>query len=194
MKTREGGRKMPSEHTATKTYTAQNIFQNLARYNTRANHEMIQHLSALTGRARRRDVGSWFKSIHGILNHVLVCDINWLKRYRALSPESSVLNDPQLDPPNLSWNHDLHEDFTGLQTHRTGVDALIRAWFEAFPASRYSEVFSYQDSVGTERTALAGQAFEFLFLHQTHHRGQISQILDTFGQPNNLADNAAYLE
>jgi len=41
---------------------------------------------------------------------------------------------------------------------------------------------------------LAGQAFEFLFLHQTHHRGQISQILDTLGLPNNLADNAAYLE
>jgi uncharacterized damage-inducible protein DinB len=48
--------------------------------------------------------------------------------------------------------------------------------------------------VGTPRSALAGQAFEFLFLHQIHHRGQISQILDTLGQPNNLADNAAYLE
>jgi uncharacterized damage-inducible protein DinB len=185
---------MTSQHTPAKDYTPRCIFQNMARYNARANHEMVQHLSALTGRARRRDVGSWFQSIHGILNHVLICDINWLKRYRALSPESPVLNDPQLDPPNLSWDHDLHDDFTGLKTHRAVVDALIQAWFEAFPASRYSEVFAYQDSVGTARRGLAGQAFEFLFLHQTHHRGQISQILDTLGLPNNLADNAAYLE
>ena len=41
---------------------------------------------------------------------------------------------------------------------------------------------------------MAGQAFEFLFLHQIHHRGQISQILDAFGLPNNWGDNAAYLE
>ena len=25
---------------------------------------------------------------------------------------------------------------------------------------------------------MAGKAFEFMFLHQTHHRGQISQILE----------------
>jgi uncharacterized damage-inducible protein DinB len=74
------------------------------------------------------------------------------------------------------------------------VDELIMAWFQAFPASRYAEVFPYQDSVGATRRAMAGQAFEFLFLHQTHHRGQISQILDTLGLPNNFADNAAYLE
>jgi uncharacterized damage-inducible protein DinB len=185
---------MPHEHTGIMTYAPQQIFQNLARYNARANREMVQHLAALTGRARRRDVGSWFRSIHGILNHVLICDINWLKRYRALAPGSPVLNDPRLDPPNLSWDHDLHDDFKDLAEHRAGVDGLIRAWFEACPASDYSEVFQYHDSVGTPRTAMAGQAFEFLFLHQTHHRGQISQLLDTFGLPNNLADNAAYLE
>ena len=44
------------------------------------------------------------------------------------------------------------------------------------------------------RPAVAGEAFEFLFIHQTHHRGQISQILDEMGLSNNLADNAAYIE
>ena len=185
---------MPNTHPPDMVYAAQHIFQNLARYNERANRELFQHLSSLTGRARRRDVGSWFGSIHGMLNHVLICDLNWLKRYRQLSPDSPVLRDPQLEPPNLSWDHDLHKNFTDLQEHRTRLDALIRAWFETFPASRYSEVFSYHDSVGTARTAMAAQAFEFLFLHQTHHRGQISQVLDTFGLPNNLADNVAYLE
>jgi uncharacterized damage-inducible protein DinB len=175
-------------------YTAQHLFQNLARYNERANQELYASLSHLTGRARRRDMGSWFGSLHGILNHIIICDINWLRRYRALEPDSPVLNGPALDPPNLSWDRDLHDDFKGLGEHRRQVDALIRAWFDAFPPARYEEAFQYRDSVGKTRSARAGQAFEFLFLHQIHHRGQISQMLDMLGQPNNLADNAAYLE
>jgi uncharacterized damage-inducible protein DinB len=189
-----GDGKLGNAQTLAEGYTPQDLFQNLARYNERANHEMFECLSTLTGRARRRDVGSWFGSIHGILNHVIICDINWLRRYRALWPDSPVLNDPRLDPPNLSWNHDLHDDLKGLNEHRAQVDALIRAWFQVFPPERYNEPFQYQDSVGAPRSAVAGRAFEFLFLHQTHHRGQISQILDTLGLPNNLADNAAYLE
>ncbi len=175
-------------------YTAQNTFQNLACYNERANQELFESLSHLTGRARRRDMGSWFGSLHGILNHIIICDINWLRRYRTLEPDAPVLNDPALDPPNLSWDRDLHDDFRGLREHRCQVDALIRSWFDAFPPARYNESFQYLDSVGTPRSARAGRAFEFLFLHQTHHRGQVSQILDALGLPNNLADNAAYLE
>ena len=180
--------------TSEDTYGAHSIFQNLARYNERANRDLFEVLARLTGRARRRDAGSWFGSICGILNHVIICDINWLHRYRVLAPDSPVLNDPLLDPPNLSWDRELHDDFKDLQEHRRQVDALIRTWFASFPPSRYQEAFQYRDSAGTPRNARAGQAFEFLFLHQTHHRGQISQILDGWGHPNNLADNAAYLE
>ncbi len=169
-------------------------FQNLARYNERANREMYQILSTLTDRARKREAGSWFGSIHGILNHLIICDINWLKRYRVLSPGSAVLNDPRLDPPNLSWDHDLHDDFASLRENRTLVDERIGAWFAEFPISRYNEAFQYHDSVGIPRHATAGAAFEFLFLHQIHHRGQISQILDCMGLHNNFADNIAYLE
>ncbi len=176
------------------TYDTTQIFKNFARYNERANSELYATLSALTGRARKRETGSWFGSIHGILNHLIVADINWLRRYRALSPGSPVLTDPGLDPPNLSWSHDLHEDFAGLRASRTFVDERLRAWFAEFPAARYDEVFQYRDSAGNLRSAKAGAAFEFLFLHQTHHRGQVSQILDAVGLPNNLADNGAYLE
>jgi uncharacterized damage-inducible protein DinB len=175
-------------------YDIKQSFLNLARYNERVNQQMYEVLSVLTGRARNQEVGSWFGSIHGIMNHIIICDFNWLKRYRALSPESPVLTDPRLDPPNLSWEHNLHDSFTGLRKDRTIVDERIRAWFEEFPTARYDEVFEYQDSVGNNRQATAGAAFEFLFLHQTHHRGQISQILDNMGLAHSFADNAVYLE
>ena len=184
---------MPNAKAPKTDYGAQTVFQNQARYNQRANQELFQHLSALTGRARRRDTGSWFGSIHGILNHVIICDINWLRRFRPLAPDAPMLNAPDLDPPNLSWDHDLHDNFSGLRDHRIRVDQLIRDWFDDFPESGYGDTFEYRDSAGETLTAMAGRAFEFLFSHQIHHRGQISQILDTIGLPNNLADNTAYL-
>ncbi|MFH1982058.1 MAG: DinB family protein [Pseudomonadota bacterium] len=170
------------------------LFQHQARYNARANREMFAVLSQLTEKGRRRDVGSWFGSIHGILNHLIVTDINWLRRFRALSPNSMVLSDPGLDPPNLSWNHDLHDDFASLSQDRVFVDERIIAWFEEFPPARCGETFDYQDSAGSFRSAEAGAAFAFLFTHQIHHRGQISHVLDTLGLPSNVADNIAYLE
>ncbi|MBW2441946.1 MAG: DinB family protein [Deltaproteobacteria bacterium] len=175
-------------------YDIKQSFLNLACYNERVNREMYAVLSVLTDKARKQDAGSWFGSIHGILNHIIICDVNWLKRYRALAPDSPVLNDPRLDPPNLSWEHDLHDDFAGLREDRAILDERIGAWLEEFPATRYAEGFEYQDSVGNLRHATAGAAFEFLFLHQTHHRGQISQILDRMGVAHSFADNAAYLE
>jgi len=175
-------------------YDIKQSFLNQARYNERANREMYETLAVLTGRARNQEAGSWFGSIHGILNHIIICDFNWLKRYRALSPESPVLTDSRLDPPNLSWEHDLHDKFADLRADRIMLDERIGAWFEEFPAARYDEVFEYQDSVGNRHNAMAGSAFEFLFLHQTHHRGQIAQILDSMGISNNFADNVAYLK
>jgi uncharacterized damage-inducible protein DinB len=175
-------------------YDLKASFQNAALQNQRANRQMFDVLALLTGRARRRDTGAWFGSIHGILNHILVGDINWLQRFRALDPDSSVLRAPCLNPPDLSWKHDLHSDFQGLEERRQMVDNSIREWFDAFPAERYDQVFAYEDSAGVRREAMAGQAFEFLFVHQLHHRGQISQILDTLGLPNNWGDNTTYLE
>ena len=90
---------MHGEPTSESSYTALSIFQNLARHNERANQELYESLAHLTGHARRRDMGSWFGSLHGILNHIIICDINWLRRYRALEPDAPVLNDPALDPP-----------------------------------------------------------------------------------------------
>ncbi len=175
-------------------YGQKNANLHLARYNRRANREMYDVLATLTDKARKRDCGSWFGSIHKILNHLIVGDLHWLHRFKPIFPESTVLADPALAPANLSWQHDLHEDFDALRQERTFVDERIIEWFEELPENRYGEPFQYRDSAGNLRNAMAGQAFAFLFLHQAHHRGQISQVLDALGLPNNFADNGPFLE
>ena len=165
-----------------------------ARHNLAANAEIADVLSRLTDRARNRDAGSWFGSLMGIQNHVIVGDLMWLRRYRALSPDSPVLGDPRLSPPGLSWTESLHADFASWAEDRAYVDGRIIDWFGEFPEGRYGDEFAYADSRGDERRAVAAAAFDFLFVHQCHHRGQVAQILDEIGLPNNPADNGVFLE
>ena len=175
-------------------YTVNQVFQNLARQNERIDAEMCEVLSLVPDYKLEENAGSHFGSILGILNHIIICDINWLKRYRPLAPDSPVLNHPLLDPPGLSWEHNLHADFSGFRTNRTAIDSLIRKWFDEFSPESYGSTFDYVDSRGKTRHAVAGEAFEFFFLHQTHHRGEVSQILDGFGVENNFMDNGIYIE
>lgn len=175
-------------------YLSKDIYSHMALYNKRANGEMIAVLAQLTEKARRRDTGSWFGSIHHLVNHIIIADVYWLNRFRPVFPESAVLNDPRLSPAKLSWHQDLCEDFDGFQHERRYVDDRIISWIEECPEDRYGDSFQYSDSVGNLQGAVVGQAFEFLFLHQVHHRGQVSQVLDSLGLPNNFADNVAFLE
>lgn len=94
----------------------------------------------------------------------------------------------------MFWEHDLREDFADLRQEREFVDAQIILWIDECPDDRYEVVFRYSDSAGAPQSATAGRAFNFLFVYQIHHRGQVAPVLDTLGIPNNPADNGASLE
>ena len=168
-------------------------FIHLAQYNAQANRHIFEACALLTSQARNRDAGSYFGSIMGILNHTIVADYFWLNRFKPVLPESKVLGDPRITPENLSWTHPLHGDFTEMRKDRGFVDGRILAWIEECPEPLYSRTFDYVNSAGETKNAIVGRALNFLFQHQTHHRAQISQILDATGLPNNPLDLDAFM-
>ncbi len=182
----------PLSHTDPMSYDSRDIFLRLARYNARTNEALYEALAGLTGRARRRDRAAWFGSLLGIGHHILLADLHWLNRFRPLAPSSSVLNDPRLTDRDLSWSVPVPDRFDDHRADRVLADELLLAWFEEYPSSGYGEAFTYRNSAGNDITTTAVKAFEFVFLHQTHHRGQMSQILDELGVPHSLADNGDY--
>ena len=58
-------------------------FEQFATYNCWANARLYHAALALSDADYRRNVGAFFKSMHGTLNHLLVADRIWLKRSRA---------------------------------------------------------------------------------------------------------------
>ena len=167
-------------------------FLRAAKYNAETNGAMYAALGGLSEKALAADRGSYFESLIGILNHLLVTDIHWLDRYRALSPGAAALNDGRLDAFDLSWAP-VSGDFAVLAEKRPVVDAVIRDWFDEYPEEGYGARFSYRDSKGAMHESAAARAFDFLFLHQAHHRGQVSLVMDSLGLKHDFANNGEYL-
>jgi uncharacterized damage-inducible protein DinB len=156
-------------------------FMYLARYNRAANDALAGFLDKLAPGELAKGRGSYFGSIQGILDHTIMCDINWLRRFRILFPESEPLTRPRLSPPGHAWAVFSFPDFSEFKAERAKVDAIFEDFFATADTSRFGGILSYSDSHGIPRRYYFRDAADHVFNHQTHHRGQISQILDELG-------------
>jgi uncharacterized damage-inducible protein DinB len=165
----------------------------LARYNRAANEALIGHLAGLGDEALSAARGSYFGSIQGILDHIIMCDINWLRRFRILFSADEALNRPRLAPPGSEWTKFEFPLFAEFRRERALVDSIFVDWIASADASRFGEVLAYADSHGNPKRYYLRDALDHVFNHQTHHRGQLSQILDQMGVEHdysNLIDAA----
>jgi uncharacterized damage-inducible protein DinB len=57
------------------------LFAMMAAYNAWANRRLYDAAAALPDADYRADRGAFFKSVHGTLNHLLVADRIWMRRF-----------------------------------------------------------------------------------------------------------------
>jgi uncharacterized damage-inducible protein DinB len=110
---------------------------------------------------RDRDMGAFFKSMTGTLNHLLVADRIWMKRFTG---------DGQA-PASLDTI--LFSDFAPLQTARAAEDQRIRDWVSGLDGKALAGRFTYLTATDMRTISQRlAPALAHLFNHQTHHRGQ----------------------
>jgi uncharacterized damage-inducible protein DinB len=147
-------------------------FQMFAAYNDWANRAIYDGAAALTDEEFTRDTGVFFQSLCGTLNHILVADRIWLKRFTGRGEAPAALNTI------------IHPNFEPLRIARENEDKRIADWINGLDEAGFAGRFSYT-TVSDMRTIsqrLAPALFHF-FNHQTHHRGQASAVLTRLGQP-----------
>ena len=66
-------------------------FQVLARYNSWMNRRLYDVAGTLSDDERTRDLGAFFGSVHGTLNHLLLADRAWLYRFTDLTRRCGTL-------------------------------------------------------------------------------------------------------
>lgn len=165
-----------------------NHFELLAEYNQWMNVKVYESAGRLPAKELAEDRGAFFGSILGTLNHIVVGDTIWLKRF-AMRPSCSVSLREVADLPNpTSLDQISFTDFAALSEHRFWLDRKIINWIEALSDSDLNFVLSYQNTKGVAfRKRFSSLVFHF-FNHQTHHRGQVSTLLSQAGEDIEITD------
>jgi uncharacterized damage-inducible protein DinB len=142
-------------------------FDQLAGYNRWANRRIYTDAASLPDEVRKRPVGLFFGSVHGTLNHLLVADCIWMRRFTGEGPQPERLNQM------------LHDDFSDLRAAREHQDDRIVDFVTGLEA--YDRVISYQNSSGKTFQQSLAPALTHFFNHQAHHRGQVHAGLTIAG-------------
>lgn len=146
-------------------------FQMFAAYNRWANEELYQAAGRLSQEAYNRNVGAFFGSMNGTLNHILVADRIWMKRFSKTGDHPDRLDAI------------LETEFQNLQNAREREDRRIIEWVDSLDDGALEKEFSYRTITNPmDITQRLGPAVSHFFNHQTHHRGQGHMILSVLGE------------
>lgn len=148
-------------------------FTMFASYNAWANARVYEAAAALGEDEFTRDMGAFFGSMMGTLNHILVADRIWMKRFTGEGDAPATL-DAILFP-----------EFGKLRTAREAEDKRIVKWIGSRTEKDFAGRFTYM-TVTDMRTVSQrlSPALSHFFNHQTHHRGQAHTILTSLGKPS----------
>jgi uncharacterized damage-inducible protein DinB len=169
-------------------------YRALARYNAWMNEKLYAVAAEMPDAERRRDVGAFFRSIHGTLNHLLLTDRAWLWRLTGAARVAGS-RDAAGKPIPMSGRLDqeLYADFEELRRERATTDADITAFAAALTPERLAEEITYRTTAGVEQRHVLWWAVSHFFNHQTHHRGQVTTLLKQAGYDPGVTDLIALL-
>jgi len=146
-------------------------FTMMARYNAWANARLYAEARGLPDAAYRRSVGAFFGSLHGTLNHLLVTDRIWMRRFTGTGDQPGKLNAI------------LFEDLTSLEQARSAEDKRIIDYVGGLSEAEIGKDLDYKTTAGVAQRGRLGGLLSHLFNHETHHRGQAHTILTVLGIP-----------
>ena len=145
-------------------------FAMMAGYNAWCNERLYDVAAQLSDADYRTDRGAFFKSVHGTLNHILVADRIWMRRFTG-----------EGDAPNR-LDAILFESLSELRAARQKEDARIAAYIDGLSDAALAGRFRYRTIVKpADIEQPLTPALVHFFNHQTHHRGQVHCLLTGFG-------------
>ncbi len=164
------------------------LLQLMAAYNQKVDGELFDLIEEADPSLLTAESGSYFGDLLGILNHILVSDLQWFNAYRDSNLDLPVLDSPVLEFQHPGWAQNLYHDLPSLRDHQERMDALFVEFIDTTPAALFEGEIQVTRSNGKRYTFPFGKLVLHLLNHHTHHRGAISQILDQNGVENDYSN------
>ncbi|MEP7042148.1 MAG: DinB family protein [Dokdonella sp.] len=156
-------------------------FELMARYNQWMNAKIYAASAQLDALELHADKGAFFGSVFGTLNHLLVADTIWMKRFADHPATFRALQPVRPMPHPYSLAQALHSEFASLRSARVAMDEVILALVAEATDADYAQSLTYANSKGEVFVDPFGPLLQHVFNHQTHHRGQITTLLSQAG-------------
>ena len=165
----------------------------LANYNQTMNARLYQLASGLPVAVLKENKGAFFGSIQNTLNHLLVADLIWLRRFEKHPAQFSALTALDQFSVPTALDQLLYEDFALQFERRKNLDALIVAFVEALSENDLAVNLHYRSIKDLPFTRNFGSLLLHFFNHQTHHRGQATTLLSQCGIDVGVTDFLALI-
>jgi uncharacterized damage-inducible protein DinB len=167
-------------------------YEALGRYNTWMNQRLYALAETLSDEERKRDLGAFFGSIHGTLNHILLGDRIWLARISGDADRFTSRDASGQPIAHTSLAAELYASFEELQRQRQRTDADLEELVKTFDGEKLDANISYTRA-GNACEHPLWWALTHLFNHQTHHRGQVTTLFKQLGHDPGTTDLIALL-
>ncbi|WNV04125.1 DinB family protein [Candidatus Methylospira mobilis] len=153
----------------------------MADYNKWMNAKLYEAAGNLPGTALAENRKAFFGSILGTLNHLVVADTIWLKRFANHPAKHTALEPVIFTPSPKSLDQIMFADFSSLSKHRKWLDNIITEWSHELAESDLDHVLHYANTKGIAANKRFFSLLMHFFNHQTHHRGQITALFSQAG-------------
>ncbi len=140
-------------------------FEMLAHYNTLANQKIYEACSQLSDADLKQIRPAFFNSIYNTLNHIMVGDRIWMTRFQGD------------EIPSMGLDRILYEDFSELWEVRVKEDQKIEDFFKQLKVEFLTQSITYWNNAGDIHEDPVPLLITHFFNHQTHHRGQVHNLL-----------------
>ena len=149
----------------------------MAEYNEWMNDKLYEAAMTLSDEELAANRMAFFGSIIGTLNHLVVGDTLWLKRFATHPANYSALELVNELPLPISLDQVAFTDIRSLSRHRKKLDQAIKNWARSIREEDLDYVMTYSNMKGIEAQKNYYSLVMNLFNHQTHHRGQTTTLL-----------------
>lgn len=168
-------------------------FELMAHYNQWMNDNIYRSCTQLSDAQLQENAGAFFGSIIATLNHILVADTLWLKRFAAHPSHYQSITEIVNQSSPTALNQILYSDLKSLTNARIMMDKTIIAFIDEIKESDLEQVLSYKNVKGEEMNKRFGSVLHHFFNHQTHHRGQVTTLLHQKGIDVGVTDLLAII-
>ncbi|MGE0316179.1 MAG: DinB family protein [Lautropia sp.] len=165
----------------------------LAEYNGWMNRKLVAAARRLAPAELALDRGAFFGSILGTLNHLVVGDTIWLKRFAAHPAGFASLDPVRALPAPGALNARVFDSLEPLAAHRALLDDAILAWTGELVDADLDHPLRYANTRGVTSTRSFYALAVHFFNHQTHHRGQATALLNQAGVDVGVTDLLALI-